>query len=82
MGDKIKQNLKSPVFSWSPLPPRKKLDFTQKNQARTSKNANEKPYYPNCEFQIWLRSCEEEILEPIQGEFRGKTSSYHHLSTN
>lgn len=81
MKQKLKSEVATPVFSWSPLPPRKKLDFTQKNQVRTSKNesndANEKPYYPNCEFQVWLRSCEEEIIEPIQGEFRGKTSSHH-----
>ncbi|KAL9692872.1 hypothetical protein quinque_012157 [Culex quinquefasciatus] len=27
--------------------------------------------YPNCDVNVWLRSCEQEIVEPIAGEVRG-----------
>lgn len=36
---------------------------------------DEKPrdenYYPNCDASVWLRSCEEEIIEPINGVVSG-----------
>lgn len=28
--------------------------------------------YPNCDVNVWLRSCEEEIKEPIEGKITGK----------
>ncbi|XP_058811653.1 carotenoid isomerooxygenase isoform X3 [Topomyia yanbarensis] len=30
-----------------------------------------KDYYPNCDVNVWLRSCEQEIVEPIVGEVIG-----------
>ncbi|CAH1128203.1 unnamed protein product [Ceutorhynchus assimilis] len=58
------------VFSWSPLPPKKNLDFTRK-KPEARKNPTEKPHYPNCDVQIWLRSCEKEIVEPLLGKITG-----------
>lgn len=28
--------------------------------------------YPNCDVSVWLRSCEEEITEPIVGKIHGE----------
>lgn len=27
--------------------------------------------YPNCDGDIWLRSCEKEIIEPLDGTVKG-----------
>nr|XP_040237975.2 carotenoid isomerooxygenase isoform X1 [Anopheles coluzzii] len=27
--------------------------------------------YPNCDVNVWLRSCEQEIVEPIEGKVQG-----------
>ncbi|XP_055618254.1 carotenoid isomerooxygenase isoform X2 [Toxorhynchites rutilus septentrionalis] len=27
--------------------------------------------YPNCDVNVWLRSCEQEIIQPIEGEVSG-----------
>ncbi|KOB70760.1 putative carotinoid oxygenase [Operophtera brumata] len=32
----------------------------------------QKKLYPNCDSSIWLRSCEEEINEPLEGKITGK----------
>ncbi|CAH2108020.1 unnamed protein product [Euphydryas editha] len=29
-------------------------------------------FYPNCDSSVWLRSCEEEIIEPVEGEITGE----------
>lgn len=28
-------------------------------------------FYPNCDSSVWLRSCEEEVIEPLDGEIIG-----------
>lgn len=49
------------------------LDMTMK----TSKEVMEKKVrdgvdlYPNCDTSIWMRTCEEEVVEPIQGVASG-----------
>lgn len=30
--------------------------------------------YPNCESSVWLRSCEEEIIQPVKGTIEGDSS--------
>ncbi|XP_058449286.1 carotenoid isomerooxygenase isoform X2 [Malaya genurostris] len=30
-----------------------------------------KDHYPNCDVNVWLRSCEQEIVEPIAGKVTG-----------
>jgi hypothetical protein len=28
-------------------------------------------YYPNCDARIWLRTCENEVVEPLHGVVKG-----------
>ncbi|CAH0550459.1 unnamed protein product [Brassicogethes aeneus] len=58
----------TPVFSWSPLPQRRQLNFTEKE---FEYKITQKKCYPNCDVNVWLRSCEEEIIEPIEGVVSG-----------
>lgn len=63
----------SPVFPWSPLPQRRHLNFIEKNRPKnTVTNVN---LYPNCDSEVWLRSCEQEILEPLEGIISGTLSN-------
>ncbi|XP_075974072.1 neither inactivation nor afterpotential B [Anticarsia gemmatalis] len=32
--------------------------------------------YPNCDASVWLRSCEEEVSEPLEGELEGEVPSW------
>ena len=32
--------------------------------------------YPNCDVNVWLRSCEEEIVDPIEGVVSGNYLSF------
>ncbi|XP_008559794.1 carotenoid isomerooxygenase [Microplitis demolitor] len=34
-------------------------------------NKDEVNYYPNCDTSIWMRSCEKEVIEPINGKTYG-----------
>ena len=29
-------------------------------------------YFPNCDSNVWMRSCEKEVIEPISGKITGK----------
>lgn len=33
-------------------------------------------YYPNCSSDVWLRSCEHEIVEPIEGHVSGQIPTW------
>lgn len=33
--------------------------------------ATEEKLYPNCDATVWLRSCEEEVSEPLEGTMTG-----------
>ena len=33
--------------------------------------AIEEKLYPNCDATVWLRSCEEEVEEPLEGQMSG-----------
>ncbi|KAJ3624233.1 hypothetical protein MTP99_017875 [Tenebrio molitor] len=50
------------------------IQSKQHNLAVTSTelgaNVNSK-YYPNCDETVWLRSCEQEVIEPITGSIIG-----------
>ncbi|XP_030764784.1 carotenoid isomerooxygenase [Sitophilus oryzae] len=67
--------MESNVFTWSPLPQKRKLDFTQKkknvNKAKDFNGNPSESYFSNCEFEVWLRSCEKEINEPLTGDVKG-----------
>lgn len=75
------------IFSWSPIPQRKLFTdkfvsnkmliifiinkmWIQKFQ--NIANTDEDDLYPNCDVNIWLRSCEKEIIDPMQGKVTGK----------
>ncbi|CAG9821035.1 unnamed protein product [Phaedon cochleariae] len=63
----------TPVFTWSPLPPRKHFNIPKnKKTENSSKCESSVKLYPNCDVKVWLRSCEKEIIEPIEGELTGK----------
>lgn len=32
--------------------------------------------YPNCDVEVWLRSCEQEIIEPVEGVVSGEIPSW------
>ncbi|XP_013185217.1 carotenoid isomerooxygenase [Amyelois transitella] len=36
----------------------------------------EKKLYPNCDANVWLRSCEEEVTEPLEGKITGEIPSW------
>lgn len=38
---------------------------------KEEKDGSDKKLYPNCDTTIWLRSCEKEIIEPIEGVITG-----------
>lgn len=57
----------SPVFPWSPLPQRRRLNFVERDTLTSTGDL-----YPNCDSDVWLRSCEQEILQPLVGNVRGK----------
>ncbi|KAK9891206.1 hypothetical protein WA026_013521 [Henosepilachna vigintioctopunctata] len=65
----------SPVFTWSPLPIRRQLSFTKKDP-KLSHRISEENLYPNCDVNVWLRSCEEEIIEPLEGIVKGNIPSW------
>ncbi|XP_052893453.1 carotenoid isomerooxygenase isoform X2 [Anopheles moucheti] len=35
------------------------------------KDTQKNDMYPNCDVNVWLRSCEQEIVEPIEGKVQG-----------
>ncbi|XP_053612969.1 carotenoid isomerooxygenase [Plodia interpunctella] len=37
---------------------------------------SETKLYPNCDANVWLRSCEEEVTEPLQGKITGEIPSW------
>lgn len=41
------------------------------NQSFSVKSDTNKKLYPSCDVSIWLRSCENEIAEPISGRVQG-----------
>lgn len=40
----------------------------------------QKKLYPNCDSSVWLRSCEEEIDEPLEGKITGTYLNYYDQS--
>nr|XP_023020809.1 carotenoid isomerooxygenase [Leptinotarsa decemlineata] len=69
--EKCPSGASTPVLSWSPLPQRKTLRFLQRETKKDSSDGSEK-LYPNCDVNIWLRSCEEEIIHPLEGVVSGE----------
>lgn len=38
---------------------------------KDKKNNNENYYWPNTDSTIWMRSCENEVIEPLSGNVTG-----------
>lgn len=49
----------------------KKYDIKKKNKFLQNKNDNDNYYWPNTDSTIWMRSCENETIEPISGKIIG-----------
>jgi len=56
---------------WSP----KKKNVIQLNNEKVNETTT-LPAYPNCDLEIWLRSCELEIITPIEGITSGSIPSW------
>jgi hypothetical protein len=41
-----------------------------------SNNETRENCYPNCDVNVWLRSCEKEIIEPVEGVVSGDIPSW------
>lgn len=41
-----------------------------------SNNETRENCYPNCDVNVWLRSCEKEIIEPVEGVVHGEIPSW------
>ncbi|XP_022912105.2 carotenoid isomerooxygenase isoform X1 [Onthophagus taurus] len=59
-----------PAFNWKRLPQKQYL--INKNQ-KFENVGDEKILFPNCDPEIWLRSCENEILTPLPSKFSSGT---------
>ncbi|GLV43558.1 neither inactivation nor afterpotential B [Carabus blaptoides fortunei] len=59
------------IFNWSPLSQRK-LCTNKTSVTKTDQG----DLYPNCDVNIWLRSCEKEIIDPIQGKVTGSIPTW------
>lgn len=55
------------------------LDATgtvDREELRRRAHAGE-PLYPNCDTSIWMRSCQQEVVEPIRGTVSGNWKTSH-----
>ncbi|KAH8388452.1 hypothetical protein KR093_006574 [Drosophila rubida] len=52
-----------------------KYDERRDNPEATRLDGNGR-YYPNCSSDVWLRSCEREIVDPIEGHHSGHIPSW------
>ncbi|KAJ8916335.1 hypothetical protein NQ315_005030 [Exocentrus adspersus] len=59
-----------PIFTWSPLPQRKRMHFVKITNIKKIPDHNIK-LYPNCDVNVWLRSCKHEVVEPLEGNVSG-----------
>lgn len=48
----------------------------QNNGDVQSNNEKRENCYPNCDVNVWLRSCEKEIIEPVEGVLSGEIPSW------
>ncbi|XP_074107320.1 neither inactivation nor afterpotential B [Cotesia typhae] len=46
-------------------------DINNNCETKFKNGGEEVDYYPNCDTSIWMRSCEEEVVEPIFGKTTG-----------
>jgi hypothetical protein len=55
------------------------IDLDDDEEYHSSFNASQQPKencYPNCDVNVWLRSCEQEIIDPVEGVVSGEIPSW------
>jgi hypothetical protein len=55
------------------------IDLDDDEEYQSSFNASQQPKencYPNCDVNVWLRSCEQEIIDPVEGVVSGEIPSW------
>lgn len=55
------------------------IDLDDDEEYHSSFNATHQPKencYPNCDVNVWLRSCEQEIIDPVEGVVSGEIPSW------
>lgn len=48
------------------------LDDDEEYQSSLKMSQPRENCYPNCDVEVWLRSCEQEIVDPVEGVLSGK----------
>lgn len=52
------------------------LDDDEKYRSAFKTNELKENCYPNCDVEVWLRSCEQEIINPIEGVVSGNIPTF------
>lgn len=52
------------------------IDLDEDEKVESSARSRERNLYPNCDVNVWLRSCEKEIIEPVEGSVSGDIPSW------
>lgn len=52
------------------------IDLDEDEKVDSSARSHERNLYPNCDVNVWLRSCEKEIIEPVEGSVSGEIPSW------
>lgn len=55
------------------------VDLDDDEEYKSSFNSNQQlkeNCYPNCDVNVWLRSCEQEIIDPVEGVVSGEIPSW------
>lgn len=55
------------------------IDLDDDEDYHSAFNVNQQPKencYPNCDVNVWLRSCEHEIIEPVEGIVSGEIPTW------
>lgn len=52
------------------------IDLDDDEECRTAFGAPRENCYPNCDVNVWLRSCEQEIVDPVEGVVSGEIPSW------
>jgi hypothetical protein len=51
-------------------------DEDEQIQSQVNIESNNEKLYPNCDVNVWLRSCDKEIIEPVEGVVSGDIPSW------
>lgn len=65
---------KRPRFALCLLQKKKEVDSS--SNVNNNNRQSSIDYYPNVDTSIWMRSCEQEVLEPITGKVSGRIPTW------